>query len=910
VPLPSGNSRDRRPREASPWIESHSPLMTLATGTRLGPYEVLSPLGAGGMGEVYRAKDPRLGRDVAIKVLPEEFFEDSDRVARFGREARSLASLNHPGIAAVHSFEEVSGQHILVMELVEGEDLGQRLAAGALPLEDSLSFAKQIAEALEAAHEKGIVHRDLKPANVEVTPNGGVKLLDFGLAKAFEGDGGPSSAPSITHSPTLTARATAAGVILGTAAYMSPEQARGKAVDKRSDVWAFGCVLYEMLAGKRAFAGETVSDTLAAVLTKEPDWAALPTTTPPRLTRLISRCLDRDPKTRLRDIGEARVALDRLISGTSDADDAVMRATAPAHAPRPAWQRALPWSIALVALLAAVVLGTTVAGLSRSRASEVRPHEARLQLVTPGGDGDPLLSPDGRQIAYLAKVEGGKGTQLWLRPLDSDRARPLPGTESGSLAFWSPDSRSIGFFAHQKLRRIDVTSGAVQTLCDAPTPRGGSWNRDGTIVFAPGGNGPLYRIPAMGGQPEPVTSMRSPQEASHRFPQFLPDGHHFLFWVIGTPEAQGVCVGSLDKPDHRRLLVADGPPTLMLPATILYSRESVLYAQRFDPERLTLSGEPVTVASGVSINRVEGRRVTASDDGLIAYRPDSSVRRQMTWVDRSGKTIGTVGEPMVGLRNGELSPDGRSLVITTLRGDAGDPELSLMDMSRGTLTRLTTAHGFAGHWSPDGTRFAFGGTLSGIIDLYAKAVGSNSPDELVYASKEAKNLTDWSPDGNYLLYSSQSPETARDVWAVRVSGSDRKPVPVAHTAAEETSGRFAPDGKRVAYVSDETGRREVFVTPFPGPGPSSRVSTGGGTAPFWRRDGKELYYAADDQLMAVSIGVGANGVLEIQLPHPLFKTRGTAVPTSDGQRFLLVDPLGDVDPVPLTVIVNWAAPER
>ena len=761
---------------------------------------------------------------------------------------------------------------------------------------------------LEAAHEQSIVHRDLKPANIKVRADGTVKVLDFGLAKAMDSTGAPSSAPNASHSPTLTHHGTSAGMIIGTAAYMAPEQAKGRSVDKRADIWAFGVVLYEMLTGQRAFKGDDVSETLASVLKDTPSMDALPATTPPQLTRLLARCLDRDLKTRLRDIGEARVALDRLISGTPDADDAVVRAAA--SAPRPAWQRALPWSIAFVAILSAVGLGTAAARLSRLRASEVRPPEARLQLVTPGGDGDPLLSPDGRQIAYLAKAENGTGTQFWLRPLDSERARPLPGTESGGGAFWSPDSRSIGFFAHQKLKRIDVASGAVQTLCDAPTPRGGSWNRDGTIVFAPGGNGPLYRIPAMGGQPEPVTSMRAPQEASHRFPEFLPDGYHFLFWVIGTPEAQGVCVGSLDKRDHHRLLVADGPPTLMPPAIILFTREGVLYAQRLDPERLTLSGEQVTVASGVSTNRTQGKRVTASDKGLIAYRPDSSVRRQIRRVDRSGKTIGTVGEPIIGLRSGDLSPDGRTLVITTLRGDAGEPDLSLMDMSRGTATRLTTAHAFSGHWSPDGTRVAFGTTLSGIIDLYARVIGGNAPDELVYASKEAKNLSDWSPDGKFLLYSSQSPETARDVWAIPVSGTDRKPIPVAHTAAEETSGRFAPDGKRVAYVSDETGRREVFLTPFPGPGPSVRVSTGGGTLPFWRRDGKELYYTADDQLMAVSIGVGASGALDIQLPHPLFKTRGTAVPTSDGQRFLLVDPLGEVDPVPITVIVNWAAPER
>jgi serine/threonine protein kinase len=864
-------------------------------------YKITTKLGEGGMGAVYRATDTKLGRDVAIKVLPDSLAGDTDRLARFTREAQVLASLNHPNIAAIYGVED----RALILELVEGPTLAERLAQGPIPLEEALPIARQIAEAMEFAHERGIIHRDLKPANIKIREDGTVKVLDFGLAKAFAAEDASGSANAM-NSPTLTARATQIGVILGTAAYMAPEQAKGKTVDRRADIWAFGVVLYEMLSGERGYQADDVSDTLAAVLTREVDWTSLPANIPLRLRALLRDYLARDPKQRLRDIGEARRVLDQLISGAPDSGAAASSTPIAAEPPQiGGWQRALPWTIAAIAVVAAVA-----ALLWRGNANAVRPAEARLQIVVPGDSNDIVLSPDGRQILFMAPAEKGNGQQWWLRPLDSEVAKPLAGTESSSQPFWSADSKSIGFFSHQKLSRIDVESGAVQTLADAPTPRGGAWNRDGTILFAPAGNGPLYRIPATGGRPEQVTEQRTPQEASHRDPQFLPDGHHFLFWIIGPPEVQGEYVGSLDDKEYHRLCAADGPATFVPPNHILLERERVLYAQRFDPARMEIAGEPFPVASGISSDRTNFRRVTASDTGLIAYRPDETTRRQVTWVDRSGKPAGTVGDPLADVALGELSPDGRTLAITARRGENGAPDVFLVDMSRGTLTRLTTENSGAARWSPDGTRIAFSAGRSGILDLYWKVVGGSGPDEELFVSKEAKNLSDWSPDGKYILFSSQSPTTARDVWALPVDGADRKPFPVAQTAAEETSGRFSPDGKWVAYVSDETGHAEVFVRPFPGPGPAVRVSTGGGQSPFFRHDGKELYYTNEGQLMGVSVSASGRGTLDFGLPQSLFKFKGFLVPESDGTRFLSLLPLGDVSRPPITVILNWSGQQK
>jgi Tol biopolymer transport system component len=872
--------------------------------SNLAHYKITTKLGEGGMGAVYRATDTKLGRDVAIKVLPDSLAGDSDRLARFTREAQVLASLNHPNIAAIYGVED----RALILELVEGPTLAERLAQGPIPIEEALPIARQIAEAMEFAHERGVIHRDLKPANIKIREDGTVKVLDFGLAKALSPDsvsGSSMGGSDAMNSPTLTARATQIGVILGTAAYMAPEQAKGKTVDRRADIWAFGVVVFEMLTGKRGYQAEDVSDTLAAVLTREVDWTALPADTPPRLRTLLRDCLARDPKQRLRDIGEARRVLDQLISGPPDSSAAASFANVAAPAPIPLWRRAFPWTIAALAVVAAIALFLRRAGSDAGGGRELR-----LQMVMPGDTNTFAISPDGRFFAFSATAANGNGSQLWLRPLDSEVAKPLAGTEQSFIPFWSPDGKSIGFFAHQAMKRIDVESGAVQTLADAPTPRGGSWNQDGTILFAPAGNGPLYRIPATGGKPEQVTQQRA-QDASHRFPQFLPDQHHFLFWVHGPPDVRGVYVGSLDSKEFHRICVADGAAVFVPPNHILLVRERVLYAQRFDPARMELAGEPFPVTSGLSAGWSSFMRTAASNTGLIVYRLDETTRRQATWVDRSGKSIGTVGEPLADALSGDLSPDGRTLAITTHRGEGGAADVMLMDMSRGTLTRLTAEDSGNAIWSPDGTQISFVAARVGLLDLYSKVVGSSGPDEVLFASKEAKNLSDWSPDGKYVLFSSQSPTTARDVWAVPVDGTDRKPFPVAQTAAEETYGKFSPDGKWVAYQSDETGHFEVFVRPFPGPGPAVRVSTGGGGQAFWRHDGKELFYrTTDDQLMAVSVGASGNGTLDFGLPQSLFKVKGNIVPETDGQRFLWLLPIGDVGRPPITVIVNWAGLQK
>jgi serine/threonine protein kinase len=863
-------------------------------------YKITTKLGEGGMGAVYRATDTKLGRDVAIKVLPDSLAGDADRLARFTREAQVLASLNHPNIAAIYGVED----RALVLELVEGPTLAERLAQGPIPMEEALPIARQIAEAMEFAHERGIIHRDLKPANIKIRNDGTVKVLDFGLAKALSAEAASGSSDAM-NSPTLTARATQIGVILGTAAYMSPEQAKGKSVDRRADIWAFGVVVFEMLTGKRGYQAEDVSDTLAAVLTREVDWTALPADTPPRLRLLLRDCLARDPKQRLRDIGEARRVLDQLISGAPDSNAAAASsANVAVPARTPVWRRALPWTIAALAVVAAIAIFLSF--LSRAGSNVGGGPELRLQMMMSGDTNSFAISPDGRFFAFSATAANGNGVQLWLRPLDSEVAKPLAGTEQSFEPFWSTDSKSIGFFSHQAMKLLDVESGAIRTLADAPTPRGASWNRDGTILFSPAGNGPLYRIPATGGNPEQVTQQRA-QDASHRFPQFLPDGHHFLFWVHGPPDVRGIYVGSLDSKEFHRICVADGPAVFVPPNHILLVRERVLYAQRFDPAKMEIAGEPFPVTSGLSAGWSSFMRVGASNTGLIVYRLDETARRQVTWLDRSGRPAGTVGEPMADAALADLSPNARTLAITVRRGEGGAADVMLMDMSRGTLTRSISDGGYA-VWSPDGTRIAFETGRVGLLDLYWKTVGSSGPDEAMFASKEAKNLTDWSPDGKYVLFSSQSPTTARDVWALPVDGADRKPFPVAQTAAEETNGKFSPDGKWVAYESDETGHFEIFVRPFPGPGAAVRVSTGGGRGAFWRQDGKELFYrTTEDQLMAVAVGASGKGTLDFGLPQSLFKIKGSIVPETDGQRFLWLLPIGNDSQPPITVIVNWAA---
>src|SRR5450631_4008866 len=600
--------------------------MTIDAGTRLGPYEILAPLGAGGMGEVYLAKDARVDRTVALKVLPEEFFEDGERRARFEREAKLLASLNHPGIAILYSFEEISGRHILSMELIEGEDLAQRIASGPLPLEETLSYARQIADALEAAHEKGIVHRDLKPANVKVTPDGKVKLLDFGLAKIFEGDPAkPGSGAGVTESPTLTARGTAAGMILGTAAYMSPEQARGKAVDKRTDVWAFGCVLYEMLTGKRAFEGETVSDVLAAVLMREPDWTALPEQTPTAVRKILRRCLQRDARLRLHDIADARLDLEELSGPASSSASGYSPFKENTSAPSLTVVRSrnslyLSWAIA--------VAFAAIAGwaLLRERPPASPARALKLAVIPPTGtvsSGPIDLSPDGTQIAFTAAGPGGR-KKLYVRSLDSLEAKALPGTDDADAPFFSPDGRSLGFFAGKRLKRIDIAGGPPRELAGAPDHRGGSWGPQNVIIFAAEGGGPIYQIPAAGGAVKPVTTLDAAEkEVSHRWPRFLPDGKRFLF-MSRRPTARirlAIEVASIDG--GRRTRLADASTTGAYARGRLYFVRGIsLLSQAFDVKSLAVSGDPAPVAEDIWRNsNTDGLTAFAvAGDGTLAYR--------------------------------------------------------------------------------------------------------------------------------------------------------------------------------------------------------------------------------------------------------------------------------------------------
>jgi len=865
--------------------------MSLIAGTQLGPYEILSPLGAGGMGEVYRARDTRLGRDVAVKVLPASFSKDPERLHRFEQEARATSALNHPNILAIFDIGQSEESPYVVSELLEGETLGERLRSGALGQRKAIEYAVQIARGLAAAHEKGIVHRDLKPENLFITREDRVKILDFGLAKLTR----PEDSGGMGTQAGTVSIGTEPGKVMGTVGYMSPQQVRGEAADHRTDIFSFGTILYEMLAGQRAFQRDTTAETMTAILKEEPsELMALGKNIVPSLARVVEHCLEKRPELRFQSAKDLAFALEALSGSTSAT---IIPSTVRSR--WPAWRRVLPWTIAAVAVLAALA---TVAA-HRWHTSAGQTGELRLQIVTAGSTSDVTLSPDGRQLVSSGASDGDP---LLLRPLASEVAKPLPGTESGGGTFWSPDSKSIGFVVNEKLKRVDLATGAVQTLADAPTERGASWNREGTILFAPGGNGPLYRIPATGGQPVQVTRLRTPQEASHRFPQFLPDGRHFLFWIVGSPDAEGEYVGSLDNQDYHRVCVADGPVTFVPPDHIFLVRESVVYAQRFDLDQMKLTGEPVAVASGVSEDRIYRRRVAASDTGIIAFRPDVTVKRQVTWLDRTGRPDGTVGDPLAGVRGGDLSPDGQTLAINTARGEVGRPDVLLMDMARGTLTPLTSERSGNARWSPDGKRIAFNGERTGILNIYSMVVGSSSPGEVVLALNEAINLSDWSPDGKYILYSIQSPTTARDVWALPLDGADRKPFPVVQTPAEERGGRFSPDGKWVAYSSNETGREEIFVRPFPGPGPALRVSTEGGRLPFWRRDGKELYYLREDQLTTVPVHGAAKGTLEIGMPQLLFKARGIVVPETDGQRFLVLTPLGEVTTPPITVIVNWA----
>jgi serine/threonine protein kinase/Tol biopolymer transport system component len=876
--------------------------MSFTEGSHVGPYEVLSLLGTGGMGEVYRARDARLNRDVALKRLPGAFATDPDRVGRFRREAQVLGTLNHPNIAQIYGFEDSGGTPVLVLELVEGPTLADRLAQGPLDLDDALGIARHIALALEAAHHQSIIHRDLKPANVKVRDDGTVKVLDFGLAKAFEP---ASDATDAANSPTLTNRATALGMILGTAAYMAPEQARGKPVDKRADIWSFGVVLFEMLSGKQTFSGESVSETLAEVLKADPEWTALPAATPDAIRRLLRRCLQRDPSRRLHDIADARLEIeDALVSPAESVSEA---------SPHPGWRERLLW-VAALAGTAAVAAALTL----QWRPAPIDPPETRLQIIVPSSGTSSLshaiaMSPDGRAVAYWAPLGGT--SQLWLRPLAEENAKPLRGADGPATNLaWSPDGRSI-LFGAPTLKEVSVDGGSAYAV---PAPSGGfglTRNADGIALFAPANAAPIARVALSGGMPEPATRVTPPQ-VGHRYPYFLPDGRHFLFLVSGPPGVQGIFLGELDSLEARRLVEADTAAVFAPPNFVVFGRQDSLFAQRLNLRTYATEGEPLRLAERILQNRgIFGSiALAASSTGAVAYRQAAFPEHQLTWLDRAGKVVSVVGgidaaETDASLR---LSPDGRTVIFG--RRENGNSDLwTIANAPYGALQRFTSHPALDANpvWSPDGQQIAFQSSRKGggFYDLYRRSIAGGSDETVLLESADNKTMNDWSLDNGYLLFVLQGREQVpRDLWAIPVGG-DGKAFPVATTPYDETNGRFSPDSRWVAYQSNAAGSIDVYVRPFPGPGREWRISVGGGSQPKWRGDGRELYYIGPGgQLMAAPIRLPAAGdALEHDTPVLLFNLRGSSafLPDREGQRFLVRQILHEVPTPPITVLQNW-----
>jgi Tol biopolymer transport system component len=895
----------------------------LAPGNRVGVFEVIGLLGQGGMGKVYRARDTRLNRDVALKILPDAFAADPDRLARFTREAQTLAALNHPHIAHIHGLEESGDVRALVMELVEGEDLSQRITRGRMPLDEALPIARQIAEALEAAHEQGIIHRDLKPANIKVTSDGTVKVLDFGLAKALDtgsGLGAPGSV-NATNSPTLSIHATQAGIILGTAAYMSPEQARGRPTDKRSDVWSFGCVLFEMLSGKRAFDGEDATEIIAAVVKMPPDWTALPADVPTHIATLIRRCLEKDRKLRIGDIAVARFLL---------SDGAMLAASPTAGAP--ARSRA-----GFLAAGVAAVLAVALAALANIHFREQPPvvKPVRFQVLPPAESGfssaAALLSPDGTMLAFSARGASGI-LQLWVQPLDSLTARPLPGTETGIDPFWSPDSRYLGFAVQNRLKKVAIAGGVPQTICELSRAwRSGAWGA-GEIIFGMQGSG-LLRVSEAGGAPLPLTSLdRSRGESFHGAPWLLPDRRHFLYFRAAGTDAEntGIYVGSLDAAPEQQSterLVASGynpeyaPSAASRPGWLLFVRDGSLLAQPFDAVRRAVAGDALPLADSMPAGP---KPYSASLTGALAYRSAATAtQRRLTWFDRSGKSLGTAGEPG-DYNTVSLSPDGsRAALSRVAELPQSNPtnDLWIVEFARGTSTRLTAGpeHDWLATWSADGEHIIFSSGRSGNNELFRIASNGAGKEEAVFQSPAAEFAQDWSGDGRFLLYSTtnvleQSAVGNLDLAVLDLNGG-AKSQPYLKTEFNESQGRFSPDGRFVAYTSNASGQSQVYVQTFPNPqGGKWMISRDGGVQPRWRRDGRELFFiSGDSKMMAVDITtvpVFTPGIPKQLFDAPIWGGAQTNNVTrydvsADGKRFLINATVSESRSTPITVLLNW-----
>jgi serine/threonine protein kinase/Tol biopolymer transport system component len=905
--------------------------MSIEPGQILAQYTVVDALGEGGMGEVWRAEDTKLGREVALKVLPEEFAKDPERMARFEREAKVLASLNHLNIATLYGLEsvEASGSEsspkpqasspvtFLAMELVEGEDLSERIKRGRVPVEEAVAIALQIAEALEAAHEQGIVHRDLKPANIKLRPDGTVKVLDFGLAKAWDADSGDSS---LSLSPTVTNHATAAGLILGTAAYMSPEQASGVAADRRADIWSFGVVLWEMLTGHKLFEGETVSHVLASVLKDEVDMGALPGETPARLRELIERCLKKKPKQRLQAIGDARILLEEY-RADPEAFELPSATVIAEESSQPVWKRALPWAVAAAAVIAAAVLALGGSAKGDAVGSTIRfqvpPPEGRGFQLDPEDPGPAVVSPDGQVLAFVAGDTDGQ-ERIFVRALDEVQPRVLVGSDNAQYPFWSPDSKNLGFFADGKLKKVSASGGQPLTLCDAPNGKGGAWNSDGVILFAPDATNPIQQVSQLGGEPAGVTAFDEERgDDSHRHPRFLPDGKRFLYlarFPRGYDEGHAIVVASLDGGDER-VLVRSPAAAEYASGHLLFLRERTLMAQPFDPGSLELASEPFPIADTVVlISPLTAQAVfSASQTGVLAFQGGTLLADLvMRWRGRDGSTLETVGEPARFTDRITLSPTEDTAMVQVLADEGENLDLWVVELDRKLRTRFTFSPDVDGSptFSPNGETVVWGVLDdNGQLVLHRKAIGGSGDGEALAEFDTEVWPSSWHPSGDIVLLTRRtSGNTDLVSWRI---GAEEEPQPWLATEFTEYGGRFSPDGRWVVYGSNESGNWELYVAPFPGPGRKWQVSLGGGGWPVWRRDGEEILYKSADEIKSVAVQGRGDG-LAFGQPQSLFQFRDTSLGpgfdvSADGQRILVVEPAEDVPPEPITVVVNWPA---
>jgi len=898
--------------------------MTLRTGSRLGPYEILAPLGAGGMGEVWKARDTRLERTVAIKVLPQHLSNSPESRQRFEREAKTISQLSHPHICALYDVGNQDGVEYLVMEYLEGQTLAERLARGALPLDQVLRYGIEIADALDKAHRQGIVHRDLKPSNVMLTKSG-VKLLDFGLAKAvtsarpLDAAGREQAAASqhpmadnqMSALPTEMSPLTQEGTILGTFQYMAPEQLEGKEADARTDIFAFGAVLYEMATGRKAFSGTSQASLISSILTSDPPAISVTQPmSPPALDRVVKTCLAKDPEERWQSAHDVGAEL-RWIAEAGSRAGTEPRAVAGRR------QARIAWAVAAVLAAALALTLTCWRGSDRSSppvvASLLPPATSAFDLSA----GPPALSPDGLEFAFVASTAGGKSL-LWVRTLKASSDRPLSGTEGACCPFWSPDGRRLGFFAEGKLKRVEASGGAPEVLCDARDAGGGTWNKRGIILFAPGQGQPIHQVSASGGLSRPVTRLDATRgESFHSSPVFLPDGQHFLFGVATgstVPFLDSIHLGSLDGDAPKQLVRAQANAAYAA-GWLFFWRDRVLRAQRFDWKRGALEDEPFQIATDV-----EGRpsHTTAyfsvSQNGLLAYVHGAADLSRLLWCDRSGRETESIGTPAF-YYYPRLSHDGRRLAVDqsnlTQQGDVW-----IHDLSRTEATRLTfdVADETAPIWSPQDDSIVFSRAAGAASDLFRKTPDRPAAEEPLLVSPTRKHPTDWSPDGRFILFTSDPERRNEDLWVLSLEG--RKAAPVVASRFDEWDGQFSPDGRWIAYVSNESGRPEVYAQAFPGPGPRRKVSTAGGLMPKWRHDGAELFYVAPDRrLMAVPVRKAAN--LEVGVPAALFETRIRMDPpfrnydvSADGQRFLIDTMAAKEKERPVTLVVNWTAGAR